>query len=452
MMKVLGLMGNTMSRTIYLDGESGDEMSESDGEVGTPGDGPMKSPRKTKRRKPKRKTVPAAVGEEPDDDGEYEPSIREEGPEYHDRMDDAPGQDEDDDEPAPSADEDPEVDQPDEDEVGVENVPHEEDDDEDDNDVDDSDPEGGVRLSKRGTLKHEARTLEHLLTHRTKNLYCNACVRAKMKHHKTYRDAFRRKLTKFGDLITFDFMDTRKTTKLGYDTVKEILVIRDRFTGIIQSYPSPTKNTEDVVRAVKYFMGRRAIREAYSDEARHFVKGMEALKIPFDHALPGQFLKDTTYAMVGNKRIPYGEILMKALSHFGMVSVPRDRATQVFMGKRGRQYTVIREEFQLEGNDGSHERFGYRVSKDYGNVFYKDYLKMVLDREFDEIMDYHDAAAEKCGDVVEKKGTCSWTLVLTRANCSLDWKFRSISRLFLSNRGCKQQPGLPNFSGHHCDG
>ena len=164
--------------------------------------------------------------------------------------------------------------------------PPEEEDDEDDIDVDD--PDGGVRLSKRGTLKHEARTLEHLLTHRYKNPYCNSCVRAKMKHHKTYRGAFRRKLTKFGDLITFDFMDTRKTTKLGYDTVKEILVIRDRYTGIIQSYPSPTKNTEDVVRAVKYFMGRRTIREAYSDKARQFVKGMEALKIPFDHALPGR--------------------------------------------------------------------------------------------------------------------------------------------------------------------
>ena len=145
----------------------------------------------------------------------------------------------DDDDRIPAADDDPEVDQPDEDEVGVENRPHEEEDDEDDIDVDD--PDGGVRLSKRGTLKHEARTLEHLLTHRYKNPYCNSCVRAKMKHHKTYRGAFRRKLTKFGDLITFDFMDTRKTTKLGYDTVKEILVIRDRFTGIIQSYPLSNK-------------------------------------------------------------------------------------------------------------------------------------------------------------------------------------------------------------------
>ena len=264
-------------------------MSESDGEVGTPGDGPVNPPRKTnkRRRKPRRKTVPAAAGEEHDDDGEYEPSIREEGPDYDDRMDDAHGQEEDDDdEPAPAADEDPEVDQSDADEVGVENGPHEEEDDEDDTNVDD--PEGGVRLSKRGALKHEARTLEHLLTHRYKNPYCNSCVRAKMKHHKTYRGAFRRKLTKFGDLITFDFMDTRKTTKLGYDTVKEILVIRDRFTGIVQSYPSPTKNTEDVVRAVKYFMGRRTIREACSDKARQFVKGMEALKIPFDHALPGR--------------------------------------------------------------------------------------------------------------------------------------------------------------------
>ena len=39
-MKVLGLMGNdTASRTVFLDGESGDEMSESDDGVGTYGSG-----------------------------------------------------------------------------------------------------------------------------------------------------------------------------------------------------------------------------------------------------------------------------------------------------------------------------------------------------------------------------------------------------------------------------
>jgi hypothetical protein len=279
-MKVLGLMdNNSTSRTIFLDGESGDEMSESDDVVGTDVDGPTSLPRKTKKKKKKskQKTAPAEAGEEVDDDDGYEPSIREEDPGKGDApVDDIPGQNEegdDDDDRVPEVDEDPEVDQADEDEVGVENGPHEAEDDDDAIDVDD--PDGGVRLSKRGTLKQEARTLEHLLTHRYKNPYCNSCVRAKMKHHKTYRGAFRRKLTKFGDLITFDFVDTRKTTKLGYDTVKEILIIRDRYTGIVQSYPSKTKNTEDVVRAVRYFMGRRTIREAYSDKARQFVKGME---------------------------------------------------------------------------------------------------------------------------------------------------------------------------------
>ena len=114
-----------------------------------------------------------------------------------------------------------------------------------------------------------------------------------------------------------------------------------------------------------------------------------------------QFLKDITKSMVGNKGCEHGEILMKALSHFGMVRVPRDRVKQIFVGKRGRQYGVIREEFTLgEGND-AHERFAYRVTKDYGNVFYKDYLKMVLGDDFADVMGYADATAEKCGDVVE---------------------------------------------------
>ena len=60
-----------------------------------------------------------------------------------------------------------------------------------------------------------------------------------MKHHRTFRGAFKRKLSKFGDLITSDFMDAGKPA-VGYDTVKEILVVRDRYTGIIQSYPTPS--------------------------------------------------------------------------------------------------------------------------------------------------------------------------------------------------------------------
>ena len=153
-------------------------------------------------------------------------------------------------------------------------------------DVDEED--GGVRLSKRGTLKNEARSKLHLLTHRYKNPYCESCVRAKMKHRKTFRGAFQRKLTKFGDLITFDYVDNRRIAEQDYGDDKTIFVIRDRYTGMLQSYPSARKDTEAVIRAVKQFMGRRKIREAYSDDAPQFDKAMKALKIPMDTSLAGK--------------------------------------------------------------------------------------------------------------------------------------------------------------------
>ena len=80
--------------------------------------------------------------------------------------------------------------------------------------------------------------------------------------------------------------------------------------------------------------------------------------------------------MVGT---PYGEILLKALSHFGLVRVPRERVTPDLMGKRGRQYTVL-------------AIVSPRIT---ATSSIRDYLKMVLCREFDEVMDYSDVAAEK---------------------------------------------------------
>ena len=65
----------------------------------------------------------------------------------------------------------------------------------------------------------------------------------------------------------------------------------------------------------------------------------------------------------------------------------------------------------METSKGPFERFAYRVSKDYGNVFYKDYLKMVLGNDFSDVMGYPDVAAEKCGDVVEM-----WLGMLDLAN------------------------------------
>ena len=71
--------------------------------------------------------------------------------------------------------------------------------------------EGEQRMAKPGALKAEAKTISHLLTHRNRNPYCQSCVRAKMKHFRTRREAFKRELKKWGDLITFDFADLEWT-------------------------------------------------------------------------------------------------------------------------------------------------------------------------------------------------------------------------------------------------
>ena len=166
--------------------------------------------------------------------------------------------------------------------VEVEEIPEDGGGEDDDDVIDVDEEDGGVRLSKRGTLKNEARSKVHLLTHRYKNPYCESCVRAKMKHRKTFRGAFQRKLTKFVDLVTFDYVDNRRSAEQDFGDDKTIFVIRDRYTGMLQSYPSARKDTDAVIRAVKQFMGRRKIREAYSDDAPQFDKAMKILKIPMD--------------------------------------------------------------------------------------------------------------------------------------------------------------------------
>eukprot|EP00435_Cladocopium_sp_Y103_P026728 s1948_g6.t1 len=136
---------------------------------------------------------------------------------------------------------------------------------EDEDDIEIDVIEGESRVAKRGTLKREAQSLEHKLTHKHKNPYCDSCVRAKMKHFKTRRGAYRRELKKFGDLITFDAVNSDKVHDDILVLEKEVLVVRDCFTGLIGAYPSSRMTCDDVVRAVKQFIGASKVREAYSD-------------------------------------------------------------------------------------------------------------------------------------------------------------------------------------------
>ena len=284
--KILDIISDECSTSegesmMVIDGESGDELEDLT-DIVRRSDGT--SSKKAKVRKVKRKkikTVPeVAVGSDPDyveELASYDDEPDDRGDEYAE-FDDDDGYE-------PSLGPDAEEGEHD---VEIEEIPEGEAREDDDDVIDVDEEDGGVRLSKRGTLKNEARSKLHLLTHRYKNPYCESCVRAKMKHRKTFRGAFQRKLTKFGDLITFDYVDNRRIAEQDYGDDKTIFVIRDRYTGMLQSYPSARKDTDAVIRAVKQFMGRRKIREAYSDDAPQFDKAMKALKIPMDTSLAGK--------------------------------------------------------------------------------------------------------------------------------------------------------------------
>ena len=284
--KILNIIGDECSTSegenmMVIDGESGDELEDLTDIVRR---SDSKSSRKAKVKKVRRrkgKTLPeVAVGSDPD---YVEEMACHDDDEPDDRGDEYAEFDDDEYEPSIG----PDIEEGEHD-VEIEEIPEGEAREDDDDVIDVDEEDGGVRLSKRGTLKNEARSKLHLLTHRYKNPYCESCVRAKMKHRKTFRGAFQRKLTKFGDLITFDYVDNRRIAEQDYGDDKTIFVIRDRYTGMLQSYPSARKDTDAVIRAVKQFMGRRKIREAYSDDAPQFDKAMKALKIPMDTSLAGK--------------------------------------------------------------------------------------------------------------------------------------------------------------------
>ena len=81
-----------------------------------------------------------------------------------------------------------------------------------------------------------------------------------MRHYKTHRGAFKRKLKAFGGLVTFAFIDTQRIMDQGIHTDRKIFVIRDRYRGIIWAYPSTEKFTADVINAVNHFKALRKIK------------------------------------------------------------------------------------------------------------------------------------------------------------------------------------------------
>ena len=284
--KILNIIGDECSTSegenvMIIDGESGDELEDLTDIVRRSDSKSSKKAKVKKVKKKKNKTLPeVAVGSDPD---YVEEMACHDDDEPDDRGDEYAEFDDDEYEPSigPDAEEG-------EHDVEIEEIPEGEAREDDDDVIDVDEEDGGVRLSKRGTLKNEARSKLHLLTHRYKNPYCESCVRAKMKHRKTFRGAFQRKLTKFGDLITFDYVDNRRIAEQDYGDDKTIFVIPRSIHRNATVLPICSEGHRCGDQSCEAIHGRRKIREAYSDDAPQFDKAMKALKIPMDTSLAGK--------------------------------------------------------------------------------------------------------------------------------------------------------------------
>ena len=126
-------------------------------------------------------------------------------------------------------------------------------------------------------------------------------------------------------LITFDFLDMRRAADMGIgndDEMREVLVVRDVATRAIAAIPTMSRNTEDVVEALKRLIGRRKVKLAYSDVALEFDAAMAQLRIPINHSLPG-LPKNNSLAERTNQEVI--NTVATSLLHAGLPHLPAPR-------------------------------------------------------------------------------------------------------------------------------
>ena len=124
------------------------------------------------------------------------------------------------------------------------------------------------------------------------------------------------------------------------------------------------------------------------------------------------WLTFTASSLISNASLAYGEHLMKSLSHMGGVRISKRQALEIFRNGRGKQFSIYRE--RVFDDVAKKWLLIYRVTKDCGNVAYKDFFEKVAVpevKERNEIFGFSRASAEKTGDIIE-----FWLGVLDVAN------------------------------------
>ena len=74
---------------------------------------------------------------------------------------------------------------------------------------------------------------------------------------------------------------------LGIDGKRDILVMRDAFSGLKAAYPLPDKKADSTADAIKHFRGERNIDIFYSDRSVEIERALRDLHILSDTSQPG---------------------------------------------------------------------------------------------------------------------------------------------------------------------
>ena len=125
------------------------------------------------------------------------------------------------------------------------------------------------------------------MSHLPKNPFCQACTMGKMKEKYSRRSAFKRELTEWGEIITCDHVYSASPQALGLDGETESFVIKDLWSGLLHSFPVPSKAAVHVIHCIQQFVGNRKVQVLYSDKAKEFMGTCKELMMARDGGQPG---------------------------------------------------------------------------------------------------------------------------------------------------------------------
>jgi len=164
---------------------------------------------------------------------------------------------------------------------------------EDPPDAEDRDEAGSSHdefVQPKQRTKAAARTLEHIMSHRIKNPYCEACTRAKMQNKpaRVKRWIVDKKPEKFGEIITADHFYATNVADQCIHKSNYCLVVFDRGTEFIYAYGVGKRDAQDSLVALQHFAGPTDdVKLFYSDNSKELIRAAKTLEWRHATCTPG---------------------------------------------------------------------------------------------------------------------------------------------------------------------